>query len=166
MPFFRYPQTHPPLPGLGPPPPLHPTSAVPSPCAWLAPSSSLYPLSPARSPPLRCTPACSLRCRRPGSGASRGSWVTASREAGGGSEGSGGGRHRELRTRWSELDRPLTICHHLNLNARQPPIVMLIRGWFRGAGRSWGWPPLCQSAVRGLNICNWSWWGLCLCFHW
>lgn len=39
-----------------------------------------------------------------------------------------GGCCPELRTRCSKLDGLRTICHHLNLDALQPPIVMLILG--------------------------------------
>lgn len=127
MPFSRYPQTHPPLPGLGPLPstlhlqfPLRVPDSTPPPHSTPShqparPHSGVPPPAASAAGDPAPEPPAAPESQHPGSQE-------------GAVSGSGGGRRRELRTRWSELDRPQTICHHLNLNARQPPIVMLIRG--------------------------------------
>lgn len=78
----------------------------------------LTPAQPLLQPPLLATGPGAFRSSRSQSPRSPGEpWREAGAAAG----------SCEARSRRSKLDRPQTICHHLNLNVRQQPIVMLIR---------------------------------------
>lgn len=92
-------------------------------------SSTSYPSHQPASLHPDAFPACSLPCwrdRAPDPPAA--SVLQLPRRPKEGGEGRGGGYRPELQTRCSELDCLRTICHHLNLKARQSPIVMLIQG--------------------------------------